>query len=55
MECLESALKAFTGALLVVSHDRYLLEQLDLTSVWRIGKGGIEVEWDRLNRAIGAN
>ncbi len=42
VEWLESALKAWSGALLVVSHDRYFLDNV-VNRIWEMGRSGIEV------------
>ncbi len=42
VEWLESALKAWPGALLVVSHDRYFLDNV-VNRIWEMNRAGIEV------------
>lgn len=41
LACLESALQNFAGALIVVSHDRYFLEQVGLDTTWSIKHGSL--------------
>lgn len=41
IECLERALKEYKGALIVVSHDRYFLEQLNPDTYWIAEKQSI--------------
>ncbi|HEY9713066.1 MAG TPA: ABC-F family ATP-binding cassette domain-containing protein, partial [Chroococcales cyanobacterium] len=36
LECLEEALNQFRGALIVVSHDRYFLDRINLQTVWKV-------------------
>jgi ATP-binding cassette, subfamily F, member 3 len=36
LQCLEQALMSFHGALIVVSHDRFFLDQIGLNTKWRI-------------------
>ena len=42
VEWLESALKSWPGALLVVSHDRYFLDNV-VNRIWEMNRSGIEV------------
>ena len=42
VEWLESVLKAWPGALLVVSHDRYFLDKV-VDRIWEMSRGGIEL------------
>jgi ATPase subunit of ABC transporter with duplicated ATPase domains len=44
IEQLEDAVRDFTGTLLVVSHDRALLDSLGLTHRWRVGGGSVDLE-----------
>jgi ATP-binding cassette, subfamily F, member 3 len=36
LQCLEQALNSFNGALIVVSHDRFFLDQIGLDTTWAI-------------------
>lgn len=42
VEWLESFLKTWDGALLVVSHDRYFMDSV-ITTIWEMAWGGIEI------------
>ena len=42
VEWLESFLKTWDGALLVVSHDRYFMDNV-ITTIWEMAWGGIEI------------
>ncbi|MBN1642664.1 MAG: ABC-F family ATP-binding cassette domain-containing protein [Anaerolineae bacterium] len=42
VEWLESALRSWEGALLVVSHDRYFLDRV-ANAIWEMGTAGLEV------------
>jgi ATPase subunit of ABC transporter with duplicated ATPase domains len=44
IEQLEAAVAAFSGTLLVVSHDESLLSGIRLTQRWRVGGGTVETE-----------
>jgi ATPase subunit of ABC transporter with duplicated ATPase domains len=44
IEQLEAAIAAFSGTLLVVSHDESLLSGIRLTQRWRVGDGTVEKE-----------
>ena len=39
--CLETSLRSFKGALIVVSHDRFFLEGLSIDSTWTIENGTV--------------
>lgn len=43
IEQLEEALEAYEGALLLVTHDRRLLENVRLTTCWEISDGQLTV------------
>lgn len=40
-ECLEEALRQYGGALIVVSHDRFFLQRLELNELWSLEDGGL--------------
>ena len=42
IEQLEQALTAYTGTLLLVTHDRRMLEQVQLTRRWRVDNGAVQ-------------
>lgn len=43
IESVENALKEFKGALLVVSHDRYFLDKIDIHKVYLLSRNGIDL------------
>jgi ATP-binding cassette subfamily F protein uup len=59
LEILESSLLEYTGALVLVTHDRFMLDRVSTVVLGLDGKGGAErfgdyAQWDEWQRAGGA-
>lgn len=50
IEQLEAALRAFDGTLVIVTHDRALLETIQPTRVWRLHRDGAEATFTTADR-----
>lgn len=44
IECLEQALLQFRGAIILVSHDRHFVDEVEVHATWRIENGSVTVE-----------
>lgn len=45
IDCLEQAMQAYHGAMIVVSHDRYFLEKLSPDRIWHVHNKTITEKW----------